>query len=611
MLELLQPRRLLSAGDLDPSFGNAGRISFPASASANDSIARLALLPDDRFLALFEGGKLERFNADGSPDATFGGGDAIIDDARGGFVGRAGELLVRPDGKIMVMTFGDADAAVSRLNADGTLDNTFSSDGVVNINSDASTFAVQDDGGVLVSVFDTHEFPPVGTVIRFDDHGQRDTLFGGDGQAAEDLAEKFPTIDHVLVQGDGHILLGGELFDDDGTVHFGVARLNADGSLDQNFGNVGLGLLETTLAPTPFGGRGGAFAPLPDGKLLVARSNVDNVVELARYDTHQNLDTTFGGGGGDGIATVAFDANAFVDPQARKILLQNDGKIILFTDLAGISLARFTADGVLDPIFGRVVDRIDTSHPGARDALLQSDGKLVILRRNFNSNASVISRLITADDDTTPSPVALNGTTLTVAGTADADLIVANGDSSGVAALLNDWGRVFDPADVSLVSITGDAGDDTINAVGLPAIATTMSGGDGDDRIAGGAGDDSISGNAGRDRIAGGGGNDRLAGNGGRDKLAGGDGDDRLFGGSSGDWLAGQNGDDQLFGEGGNDRLDGGLGADALHGNAGDDSFFSFDNGEVDSLFGDRGQDTATADDTDLLTGIETLVPPS
>ena len=79
----------------------------------------------------------------------------------------------------------------------------------------------------------------------------------------------------------------------------------------------------------------------------------------------------------------------------------------------------------------------------------------------------------------------------------------------------------------------------------------------------------------------------------------------------SGDWLAGQNGDDQLFGEGGNDRLDGGLGADALHGNAGDDSFFSFDNGEVDSLFGDRGQDTTTADDTDLLTGIETLAPPS
>jgi Ca2+-binding RTX toxin-like protein len=282
-------------------------------------------------------------------------------------------------------------------------------------------------------------------------------------------------------------------------------------------------------------------------------------------------------------------------------------------------IARLNAgDGSIDDSFGRVVlgDSFAKNYRTTSGFDVADDGDVLLnvqaytTGQPFEEEQPKILRL--QGDGTTPGPVALIDQTITVTGTDDDDkvLAVAGDPADGGATTrvtLNGIGRIYDTADADLVSVTANAGDDLIVLSTTP-LPSTVSGGDGADRIAGGLNDDSLSGNAGKDVIAGGGGNDRLAGNGGRDKLAGDDGDDRLFGGSSGDWLAGQNGDDQLFGEGGNDHLVGGPGIDELHGNAGDDTFASID-GAVDQLFGDRGHDTATSDDNDVLHGIETVAP--
>jgi Ca2+-binding RTX toxin-like protein len=245
--------------------------------------------------------------------------------------------------------------------------------------------------------------------------------------------------------------------------------------------------------------------------------------------------------------------------------------------------------------------------------LARDDGSVYVAGWDDEHQADRANLYRLQPDSSPPGPINLDPSgTLSIVGTDSADWIEVLSHQNQqlnwpqiMVSLRGGFGRSFDTAEVSLISISAEGGNDVVwlrQTAGLPA---TVSGGDGDDKLAGADGDDSLSGNAGRDCIDGGGGNDRLAGNGSRDKLSGADGADRLYGGSSGDWLAGQNGDDQLFGEGGNDRLAGGDDSDVLHGNANDDSFFTAGDGAIDQIFGDGGRDFAEHDDDDLLTSIE------
>src|SRR5687768_9685599 len=84
--EPLEPRRLFAAGDVDTTFGNAGRLDhiIPGDVSR---LADTVVLPDGKILmggtALFvlladqDQYFFRRFNADGSLDTTFGNGGTV------------------------------------------------------------------------------------------------------------------------------------------------------------------------------------------------------------------------------------------------------------------------------------------------------------------------------------------------------------------------------------------------------------------------------------------------------------------------------------------------------------------------------------------------------
>jgi Ca2+-binding RTX toxin-like protein len=128
------------------------------------------------------------------------------------------------------------------------------------------------------------------------------------------------------------------------------------------------------------------------------------------------------------------------------------------------------------------------------------------------------------------------------------------------------------PGDVLYIS--GGAGNDTINASGMPALmVTTLSGDSGNDRLLGGAlpgelgggdGNDTLSGGRSFDTLEGEAGNDRLFGGAGRDGLEGGLDNDRLDGGTGNDSLDGGSGNDVLIGGRGNDEIACGDGADRV-----------------------------------------------
>lgn len=129
-------------------------------------------------------------------------------------------------------------------------------------------------------------------------------------------------------------------------------------------------------------------------------------------------------------------------------------------------------------------------------------------------------------------------------------LIINGGDNADSISVTS-----LDSTFAGEVVVTGNAGNDSIDvsAIGL---ATSLSGGTGNDLLLGGAAADFLNGGAGNDTAAGNSGSDTINGGSGRDSLDGGDGDDTVSGqGSSGDVLTGGPGIDRVNGGAGVDTV--------------------------------------------------------
>ena len=121
-------------GDLDPAFGQGGRVTT-SFGNTDDRAWDAVVQPDGRIVVAGSNGfgpgsgfALARYLPDGSLDPTFSGDGKLTTNFPAGY-GRALGVALQPDGKIVAA--GSADQfAVARYNSDGTLDETFSGDGL-------------------------------------------------------------------------------------------------------------------------------------------------------------------------------------------------------------------------------------------------------------------------------------------------------------------------------------------------------------------------------------------------------------------------------------------------------------------------------------------------
>ena len=131
--------RYSTNGDLDPTFGSGGRVTT-AIGNMDDRATAVAIQPDGKIVAAgssFTNGTgygfaLVRYNPDGSLDNTFSGDGIQHDDISAGS-DEAYSIALQPDGKIVLAGYANNgssndDFALLRYNPDGTLDNTFSGD---------------------------------------------------------------------------------------------------------------------------------------------------------------------------------------------------------------------------------------------------------------------------------------------------------------------------------------------------------------------------------------------------------------------------------------------------------------------------------------------------
>src|SRR3954447_26178367 len=153
-VEGFEPRRLLAAGALDPTFGGDGLAAVDVL--NKDDGADVVVQPDGKvvvagsadvyetFPGPFTGDfAVARFTAAGEPDPTFGQGGAVRTDF--GKQERGAAVLLQPDGKIVVGgSTGSGsvyDFALARYLPDGTPDPSFGAGGrvVTNFGAEAAT----------------------------------------------------------------------------------------------------------------------------------------------------------------------------------------------------------------------------------------------------------------------------------------------------------------------------------------------------------------------------------------------------------------------------------------------------------------------------------------
>ena len=326
-----------------------------------------------------------RYKANGTLDTTFHGDGKLTQSF--GIFDEATHVAIQSNGKIVVIGntcatgYTNCDLAMVRYNSNGSLDNTFSGDGKVVVDfgggdNNVNALAIQADGRIVVvggmhngSNYDfaVHRFLSNGTLdTTFSVDGMVNTGFGsGRNDSAVDLAIK-----------SGKIVVAGQTCSDT-DCDFALARFNSNGTLDTTFSSDGK--VTTNIMGNDYGR---AVAIQGNGKIVVAGRPSMNECRflLARYNTNGSLDTTFSG---DGKVITNFPPGSSCGARGMKI--QSDGKIVVvgWTGSEGdhdLALARYRGNGSLDNTFnldGRLATNFGGDDSGFAIAF-QTDGRIIV-----------------------------------------------------------------------------------------------------------------------------------------------------------------------------------------------------------------------------------------
>jgi uncharacterized delta-60 repeat protein len=388
---VLAPTVAAAPADLDASFGTGGLVTADFAALPSETANAVAVAPEGKIVAAgYASGAMfnlnafavARFNPDGSPDPTFGSGGQVITDLGALENETAHAVVVQPDGKTVIAgsavnrATGEVFALV-RYNADGSRDAGFGVGGVVStafpivVVGGARGVALQPDGKIVVAGSALIGGAQTFAVARYDGAGVLDPSFGSGGIATAPSFFYWEQAEAraVAMQPDGKIVVGGAA-----AGQFVLARFTPTGTLDATFGSGGIA--------RPTGGSAWAVAVQRDGKIVEAgRDGSGFQFGVSRVNADGSNDVGFGVGG---TATADFSTQG-VQAAAEAVQIQANGKIVAAGMGSGsrlfFALARFGADGTLDPGFG-TSGRVLTSFPAATGAwthglALQPNGAIV------------------------------------------------------------------------------------------------------------------------------------------------------------------------------------------------------------------------------------------
>jgi uncharacterized delta-60 repeat protein len=502
------------AGDLDPSFGEGGRtvvhlpFIYPKD-MAIDSKGRIVIV--GVFVKTIMRSVVVRLSPDGSLDQSFGH-DGIVERPTWGEelvsveTDEADRILLAGGGGALTPP---ADFMIARLLEDGRGDPAFDGDGVLPVDTQGTgehevDLALDDRGGILLA----------------------------SGTRVLTLTGRFVTKMMVL-------------------------RVDPAGFLDSGFGGGGVAVVDFIDAPPPTitESKGRVVTVDPEGRILVAGTVGPfgpQHFAVARFDARGQLDPTFAG---DGTATIDFGIwpsakvayGIAVDPRGRPVLAGTDG-------LSSALAARLLPNGSPDPSFAEggtlLLPLQEVS--GVGGTAVDEAGRILIVGSSTEGGAghAFLARL--REDGSFDDSFGAGGLVRE-----DFTARFANGlemaiDSAGRYLIM---GEAFSP--MMGAGLARYLGDSPPPAEAEPPRCRGKRA-----TIVGTAKRDRLRGTPKRDVIVALGGNDRVRAFAGRDLVCAGSGRDVVRAGKGNDTVFGGRGADRLFGGAGKDRLRGGPGRD-------------------------------------------------
>ncbi|MCD9854806.1 T9SS type A sorting domain-containing protein [Epilithonimonas sp. JDS] len=284
--------------------------------------------------------------------------DTTFSNTGTGLSGNADDIIVQPDGKILVSGYYFASYnnvsrnRIARLNANGSLDTSF--DPGFGANASIYDMALQSNGKILIAGnFTTYNGTAINRVARINADGTLDTTFNpgaGPGNVVYSL----------VLQPDGKILIGGNFVTFGSAVRRYIAKLNADGSLDSSFdtGTGANGSIDNMVLQ-------------PDGKVIVTSYGFTTYNGISRKRIARL--------NADGTLDVSFDPGNGADADIYAVALQPDGKILIggqfknYNNITANRIARLQANGSLDATFNQGTG----ADWHISDIVLQADGKIL------------------------------------------------------------------------------------------------------------------------------------------------------------------------------------------------------------------------------------------
>jgi uncharacterized delta-60 repeat protein len=362
--------RLNTNGTIDTAF------AFATGSGASLFLDIVELQPDQKiiiagiFFDFFNGvevPKVIRLSTNGTIDPTINVSPEAIP-----FLAEARKIIRQPDGKFII-----AGIAVSRIGLDGTFDSDFIENLPESVRSPANdgvrflSVALQADNKLIIPQ------GPNSKIGRLNSDGSLDNTF---------LANFFTGFSErvrvAVAQADGKFVLGATegIHLNKTAIKQAIFRLNADGSLDENF------LQNINNSEFGFSSDVNSIIIQPDGKILIGGSfsirmtSTTSLNDIARFNS-------------DGTQDLAFNQNlgkGFTSGFVQNMDIQSDGKIVVggefsdFNELPAFGLIRLNPDGTRDTSFVQTWPEFESPEEGqqsrnsVRIVKIQQDNKIII-----------------------------------------------------------------------------------------------------------------------------------------------------------------------------------------------------------------------------------------
>ena len=437
-MELLESRFVLTAaGELDTTFGIGGLVTTDllnanlVQAQGDGKIIVAGF--NERGPTTGVDFEVVRYNTDGSIDTSFGVDGRVFVDfdstSQLPHFDYATGLAVQADGNIVIagqttevrsvmvpiyefdVIIGYetqfsyfSDFAIARLASNGSLDDSFGTNGKISIDFNSDTdigqgIAIQSDGKILLNGYTIQS----GTgndfaVARLNSDGSLDDSFSIDGREILDFGSDESSSDISALTNGKIVLAGFSTLTDTGTM---LLRLNNDGTLDSTFAGDGSLRIGNDFS-------GYAMAVQTDSKVVLG-GYVGEDFLIARINENGDVDNTFDG---DGKQIVDFGFNENI----IDIAIQSDGTIVavgwLYSEGSpfDFAVARLTDSGLLDLSFsddGKQTIDFGSNYELAYGVAIQPDSKIIVVGK-VAGGAGVARLLGVADADPTPTDIHLS-----------------------------------------------------------------------------------------------------------------------------------------------------------------------------------------------------------